>query len=57
MRWAGHVALMEKRTGIYRVLEGKPEGKRLLGIPRLRWEDNIVGVFRKWYEYGLDRSG
>ena len=40
MRWAGHVARMERR-GLYRVLVGKPEGKRLLGRPRRRWEDNI----------------
>ena len=41
MRWAGHVARMGERRGIYRVLVGKPEGKRALGKPRLRWEDNI----------------
>ena len=34
MRWAGHVARMEERRGIYRVLVGKPEGKRPLGRPR-----------------------
>ena len=32
---------MGKRKGVYRVLVGKPEGKRLLGRPRYRWEDNI----------------
>jgi hypothetical protein len=32
---------MRERIGIYKVLEGKPEGKRLLGRPRHRWEDNI----------------
>ena len=41
MRWAGHVACMGERRGVYRVLVGKPEGKRPLGRPRLRWEDNI----------------
>ena len=41
MRWAGHVARMGERRGAYRILVGKPEGKRLLGRPRLRWEDNI----------------
>jgi hypothetical protein len=41
MKWAGHVAHMEERRGIYRVLVGKPEGKRLLGRHRYRWEDNI----------------
>ena len=41
MRWAGHVACMGKGRGVYRVLVGKPEGRRLLGRPRHRWEDNI----------------
>ena len=41
MRWAGHVPLMGERRGVYRVLVGKPERKRPLGRPRLRWEDNI----------------
>jgi len=41
MRWAGHVAHMGEGTGVYRVLVGKPEGKRPLGRPRRRWEDNI----------------
>jgi len=41
MRWAGHAAKMGDRRGIYRVLMGKPEGKRPLGRPRHRWEDNI----------------
>ena len=41
MRWAGHVARMGERRGVYRVLVGKPEGKKLLGRPRRRWEDNI----------------
>jgi hypothetical protein len=41
MRWAGHVAGMEEGRGVYRVLVGRPEGKRLLGRPRRRWEDNI----------------
>ena len=41
MRWAGHVARMGDRRGVYRVLVGKPEGKRPLGRPRRRWEDNI----------------
>ena len=39
--WAGHVALMGDRRGVYRVLVGKPEGERPLGRPRCRWEDNI----------------
>ena len=41
MRCAGHVALMRQGRGVHRVLVGKPEGKRPLGIPRRRWEDNI----------------
>jgi hypothetical protein len=41
MRWAGHVARIGEGRGVYRVLVGKPEGKRPLGRPRLRWEDNI----------------
>jgi len=41
MGWAGHVARMEKRRGVYRVLVGKPEGKRPLRRRRRRWEDNI----------------
>jgi hypothetical protein len=40
MRWAGHVARMGGR-GVYRILVGKPEGKRPMGKPRRRWEDNI----------------
>jgi hypothetical protein len=42
MRWVEHVAHMGKRRGVYRVLVGKPEGKRPLGRPRHRWEDNIM---------------
>ena len=41
MRWAGHVARMGEWRGIYRVLVGKPEGKRPMARPRRRWEDNI----------------
>jgi hypothetical protein len=41
MRWAGHVARMGEDRGVHWVLVGKPEGKRPLGRPRLRWEDNI----------------
>ena len=41
MRWAGHVARMRERRGVYRVFVGKPEGKRPLARPRHRWEDNI----------------
>jgi hypothetical protein len=41
MRWAGHVARMGEGRGVYRVLVGRPERKRPLGIPRRRWKDNI----------------
>jgi hypothetical protein len=41
MRWARHVARMGEGRDAYRVLVGKPEGKRPLGRPRRRWEDNI----------------
>ena len=41
LRWAGHVARMGEGRGVYRVLVGKPEGKRPLGRPRHRWVDNI----------------
>jgi hypothetical protein len=41
MRWAGHVARMGEKRGIYIILVGKPEGKRPLGRPRYRWDDNI----------------
>jgi hypothetical protein len=41
MRWVGYVACTGERSGIYRVLVGKPEGKRSPGIPRQRSEDNM----------------
>jgi hypothetical protein len=41
MRSAGHVARMEEKRNAYRLLVGKPEGKRSLGRPRRRWVDNI----------------
>jgi hypothetical protein len=41
LRWAGRVARMGDRRGAYRALVGKPEGRRQLGKPRRRWEDNI----------------
>ena len=39
--WAGHVARMEEGRSAYKILTGKPTGKRPLGRPRRRWEDNI----------------
>jgi hypothetical protein len=41
MRWAGHVARMGEKWNAYRLLVGKPEGKRPLGRPRRGWVDNI----------------
>jgi hypothetical protein len=41
MRWTGHVARMGEGRGAYRVLVGRPEGRRPLGRPRHRWKDNI----------------
>jgi len=64
MRWAGHVARMGEDKVVYRALVGKPEGKRPLGRPRCRWEDNIkmdlqqVGRGRgDWMELAEDRDG
>ena len=51
LRWAGHVARMEKSINAYRVLAGKPEGKKPLGRLRCRWEDNIKMDLR---EVGCD---
>ena len=63
MRWAGHVARMGDGRGVYRVLVGKPEGKRPLGRPRRRWEDNIrmdlqeVGLgYEDWIGLAQDRD-
>jgi len=63
MGWAGHVARMGEGRGVPRVLVGKPEGKRPLGRPRRRWEDNIkmdlqevVGGCEDWMELAEDRD-
>ena len=63
MRWAGHVARMGEGRGMHRVLVGKPEGKRPLGRPRRRWEDNIKrdlqevgGGCEDWMELAQDRD-
>jgi hypothetical protein len=45
MKWAGHVARMGAKRNVYRLLVGKPEGKRPLGRPRRRWIDNIKMAF------------
>ena len=58
MRWAEHVTRMGERTGAYRVLEVKPEGRRPLGRPRYRWKNNIkMDLQEVGWEHGLDRSG
>jgi hypothetical protein len=51
MRWAGHVARMAAGRGVYKVLVWRPEGKRPVGRPRRRWEDNIKMDLR---EIGID---
>jgi len=48
MRWAGHVARMGERKGVYRVLMGKPEGKRHLGDPGVDGRIILRWIFRKW---------
>jgi hypothetical protein len=57
MRWAGHVARIDERRGVYRVLVVKPEGKRPLGRPRRRWEDNIKMDHREVGCGGMDWFG
>ena len=58
MRLAGRVARMWERRGVYRVLVGKPEGKRPLGRPRHRWKDIRMGLQEVGCGgFGLDRSG
>jgi hypothetical protein len=63
MRWAGHVARIGEGRGVYGVLVGKPEGKRPMGRPRRRWENNIkmdlqdVGCGgMDWIELAQDRD-
>jgi hypothetical protein len=62
MRWAGHVARRVEGRGVYRVLVGRPEGKRPLGRPRRRWENNIKMDLREtvidganWIQLAQDR--
>jgi hypothetical protein len=63
MRWAWHVARIGEGRGVYRVLVGKSEGKRPLGRPRRRWEDNIKMELQEvgfgdmdWIEVAQDRD-
>jgi hypothetical protein len=63
MRWAGHVARLGDKSGVFRGLVGKPEGKRPPGRPKLRWQDNIkmdvqeVGCGgMEWMELAEDRD-
>ena len=63
MRWAWHAARMEEGRGVHKVLVGKPEGKKPLGRPRRRWEDNIKMDLEEvgrgcgdWLELAQDRD-
>jgi hypothetical protein len=54
MRWAGHVARMGEKRKAHRILMGNPKGKRLLGRPRRKWEDNIRTDLREIGWGGMD---
>jgi hypothetical protein len=63
MRWAGHVAQRGEKRNAYRILVGKPEGKRPLGGPRRKWADNIKMNLREigwggvdWIDRAQDRD-
>jgi hypothetical protein len=63
MKWAGHVARMGEVRGAYNILVGRPEGRRPLGRPRRRWEDNIKMDLREigfgdvdWIHLARDRD-
>jgi hypothetical protein len=57
MRWVGHVARLGEKRNAYRILMGKPEGKRPLGRPRRRWVDNIKMDLREIKWDGMDWIG
>jgi hypothetical protein len=59
MRWAGHMARLGEERNVYKVLMGKPEGKRTLGRQRRRWEDGIRMDLREigWRECRFDPVG
>jgi hypothetical protein len=54
MRWSVHVPHLRAERSAYRILVGKPEGKRLLGRPRRRWEENITVDFKGMGWFGVD---
>jgi hypothetical protein len=63
IRWVGHVAHMGEVKGAYNILDGRPEGRRPLGRPRHRWEDNIRMDLREigfgdvdWIHLAQDRN-
>ena len=63
MRWTGHVARMEEGRSAFKILTGKPTGKRYLGRPKSRWEDNIrldlkeIGINAgNWVDSAQDRE-
>ena len=63
MRWAGHVARMKEGTSAFKIVTGISAGKRLLGRPRRRWDDNIktdvkeiVISTRNWVNSAEDRN-
>ena len=63
LRWACHIVKMEEGRIAFKILTGKPTGKRPLGRSRRRWEDNItmdfkeIGINRRiWVELALDRG-
>ena len=64
MRWVGHVACLGDRTGAYRVLVGRPDGKSPLGKPRRKWKNNIKINLKEmewegmdWIDLAQDREG